>query len=143
MEVELHSQDVNRIAPGHILTLNGKERTVASVAPRTKGLAVVRFEGINDRDAGDTLRGAEVSIPESQVPPAPEGTYYHYQLIGLAVVDLDGRQIGTLSGIMETGANDVYVVSDSSGNEILVPAVRDVIKEIDISNKIVRVDLPG
>jgi 16S rRNA processing protein RimM len=142
VEIELFSQDPSRVIPGFVVSIYGQKYTVAAVAQRPKGLIAVHFEGITDRDSADMLRGADVCVPESSIPPAPQDTYYHYQLIGLAVVNLSGRQIGTLSGIMETGANDVYVVTDETGSEILIPAVRDVIKEIDISNKIVKVDLP-
>lgn len=142
VEVELFSQDTSRIVPGYSMFVDGRSLTVASSAPRPKGLVAVRFEGVTDRDAADLLRGADISVPESSIPPAPEGTYYHYQLIGLSVMDMNGQQVGTLSGIMETGANDVYVVTSQTGGEILVPAIRDVIKEIDITNKIVKVDLP-
>jgi 16S rRNA processing protein RimM len=141
VEIELFSEDTSRFTPGLIVSIDGLNHTVAAVAQRPKGLLAVNFEGISDREVADTLRGADVCVPEASIPPAPEGTYYHYQLIGLAVVDLNGQQIGKLSGIMETGANDVYVVTDESGSEILVPAIRDVIKEIDISNKILKVDL--
>ncbi len=55
---------------------------------------------------------------------------------------MEGRRIGSVSGIMETGANDVYVVSNPEGRDILVPATRNTIKEVDIVNKVITVDLP-
>ena len=77
-------------------------------------------------------------------PSLPEGEYYHHQLIGMQVLDEGGQVLGTLSQILETGANDVYVVLPSQGPEILLPAIEDVILEIDLDQRqmLVRL-LPG
>jgi 16S rRNA processing protein RimM len=84
----------------------------------------------------------ELEVLESDLPQLPEGEYYHYQLIGCTVFDLSGHEIGTLSGIMETGANDVYIVSNDAGRETMVPATKDAVKEVDTVERRVTVDLP-
>jgi 16S rRNA processing protein RimM len=71
----------------------------------------------------------------------PDGEYYQFQLIGLAVETKDGERLGTLRSIFETGGNDVYVV-DCGGKELLVPAIEDVVCEIDLENNRMIVDLP-
>ena len=90
---------------------------------------ILHLEGIPDRDAGERFRGWLVQVPESESWRLPRGRFYWHQIIGLRVVTLDGEQIGTVSDILETGANDVYVVKGSAG-ERLLPAIKQVIIEI-------------
>jgi 16S rRNA processing protein RimM len=71
----------------------------------------------------------------------PEGEYYHHQLIGLNVVSDDGRDLGLLVDILETGANDVYVVRAADGNEVLLPAIPPVILEVRLADRQMRVHL--
>ncbi|GBE00032.1 ribosome maturation factor RimM [bacterium BMS3Abin07] len=81
--------------------------------------------------------GCEIRIPESESPEPPEGSYYHYQIIGLEVYTDAGRYLGKVNNILETGSNDVYSVVDND-REVLIPAIEDVIMEIDIKgNRIV------
>ena len=70
-----------------------------------------------------------------------QGEYFHYQIIGLKVISVTGEDLGEITDILETGSNDVYVVVGPTG-EILVPAIRDVIKEIDVLSGLMTVDLP-
>lgn len=142
VEVELFSGDLSRLASGSVLIAGQRSLVVEKATPSRKGLISVRFEGVEDRNEADLLRGVELEIPESTLPPSPEGSYYHYQLVGSSVVDLEGRQIGSVSGIMETGANDVYVVSRPEGGDILIPATRNAVKDVDIVKKVITVDLP-
>jgi 16S rRNA processing protein RimM len=76
-------------------------------------------------------------------PPLPEGEYYHHQLIGLAVQDERGLVLGVLTEILETGANDVYVVTAVGGNEILLPVIPGVVLDVDLPAKTMRVHLPA
>ncbi len=143
VEVELYSGDNSRLTRGLSLTAGDRQIVVARAAPGRKGLLSVYFEGVTDRDASDLLRGLELEMPESALPKPPDGVFYHYQLIGADVKDLAGRHIGTVSGIIETGSNDVYVVASERGNEILIPATRDAVKEVDTVNGVIVADLPG
>jgi 16S rRNA processing protein RimM len=93
--------------------------------------ALLRFPDITDRDAAQALRGTIVRIAGSQAKPLEEGEFYHYQLIGLAVYDEAGTLLGTLSDILEAGEVDVYVVRNAQRRELLFPALRDVVLEID------------
>jgi 16S rRNA processing protein RimM len=93
--------------------------------------ALLTFPDINDRDAAAALRGTVVRIAGSQAQPLEADEFFHYQLIGLAVYDETGRQLGTLSEILESGEVDVYVVRSADGREQLFPALRDVVLEID------------
>jgi len=102
---------------------------------------IVSFEGYPDRETVGVLRNQIVFIPNSDLPPLPEGDYYHHQLIGKEVVTDDGRSLGKLTQIIETGANDVGIVQPEIGSEILLPLIDDVLLDIDEDAGIVRVHL--
>jgi 16S rRNA processing protein RimM len=91
----------------------------------------VQFAELVDVDAAHAVLDQEVFLPEECLPATSEGEYYHYQLIGLHVETYGGEQIGILRGIIETGSNDVYVVGRFN-KEILVPAIAEVILEVDL-----------
>ncbi len=142
LEVELYSGDISRLGAGTVVIAGNRSVEVEKATPSRKGLFSVHFKDVSDRNAADLLRGVELEVPESSVPQPPEGVYYHYQLVGSRVIDAAGRSIGTLSGIMETGANDVYVVSTQDGRDILVPATQNTVKEVDTVKRVITVDLP-
>lgn len=143
MEVEVYSGDPTRVVKGLALVAGDRQLVIERTTAGRKGSLGVYFEGITDRDAADQLRGLELEVPESTLPPPPAGAYYHYQLIGARVSDPAGHHIGTVSGIMETGANDVYVIAAEDGSEILIPATRNSVKEVDTVKGVVVVDLLG
>lgn len=92
---------------------------------------LLTLSGITDRTQAEQLRGQYVQVPLEEAVPLPEGTYYLYQLIGLHVVTIDGQALGIVADIIETGANDVYVI-EGDDRQILLPAIDDVIKSIDV-----------
>ncbi|HAI08473.1 MAG TPA: 16S rRNA processing protein RimM, partial [Dehalococcoidia bacterium] len=82
-----------------------------------------------------------ITVPASEVPELPPGEFYHFQLLDLRVLTEEGEELGTVSDILETGSNDVYVVTGGSG-EILIPALADVVKDIDLEKGVMLVSLP-
>ncbi len=84
---------------------------------------LIAFVGFNDCDVVARLRNQYVYRKVSELPRLPEGEYYYHELIDLRVVDEQGQELGILTEILETGANDVYVVKDADGKEILLPVV--------------------
>jgi 16S rRNA processing protein RimM len=108
-----------------------------------KGRVLMAFEGYPDRDSVETLRDLLVQVPVEEAMPLPEGEYYPYQLAGINVITEDGEHLGTISDVLFTNANDVYVVSGPRG-QILLPAIRQVITQIDLPGRRVIVKLmPG
>ncbi|NOZ25825.1 MAG: 16S rRNA processing protein RimM [Nitrospirae bacterium] len=97
-------------------------------------MVIVKLSEINSPEDARLLKGRHLMVPEEESPPLPEGVYYYYQIIGMDVFTTDGAFIGRVTDIIETGSNDVYVVRDGD-REYLIPAVRDVIKEIDTEKK--------
>ena len=91
---------------------------------------LLKLEGIADRNAAEALRGRDVEVAASDALRLPRGQFYWHQVIGLRVESTSGEALGTVADILETGANDVYIVHGERG-EILLPAIKDVIKRID------------
>jgi 16S rRNA processing protein RimM len=102
---------------------------------------VVEFDGITERESVGALSGRELFVPEDRIEPPGAGEYYYYQLIGLDVETRDGVKLGVLRSILETGSADIYVV-DREGVEFLVPAIEDVICEVDLERNKMVVDPP-
>lgn len=113
---------------------------LASVRQHSQG-KIVRFSGMNSPEDVGRLRNMFVFVRTSELPELPEGEFYHHQLLGLAVVDEAGVPLGELTDILETGANDVYVVKTPDGKELLLPAVDDVILNVDLGRGEMRVRL--
>ena len=99
------------------------------------------MKGIDSSDQAKNLVGAELIIEKAALPELEAGVYYWYDLIGLDVFTTENRYLGRLASIIETGANDVYVVKDDV-REILIPALQSVVQSIDIDANIMRVELP-
>ena len=102
---------------------------------------IISFHDFYDRDLAMRLAGYCLCVAQSEVPAAEEGEYFHYQLLGLKVRTVEGEELGELAEILETGSNDVYVVT-SSAKELLLPALSNVVREIDIDTGVMVVDLP-
>ena len=102
---------------------------------------LVKLEGTDSPEEAQLLAGRSVEVPEEAVPPPPKGTYYHFQLLDSEVHDLTGRRLGKLTEILSTGSNDVYVVTDGA-QELLVPAIDDVVVSVDPEHQTITVDLP-
>jgi 16S rRNA processing protein RimM len=97
----------------------------------SRGFVYLGLSGIDSRSAAEELRGALLEVPESDLAPLPEGQYYRFQVIGLEVRTPEGRPLGRVAEILSTGSNDVYVVRGGP-RELLIPAIEDVVKEVDI-----------
>ncbi|MHB8994160.1 MAG: ribosome maturation factor RimM [Armatimonadota bacterium] len=100
---------------------------VEKTAPSSKGSWLMRFEGVATREGAEALAGGTMWIREEDLPELPEGRYYVHQIVGLRVLTVEGRDLGQISEVLVTGANDVYVTPGG-----LIPATAEVVKEIDL-----------
>jgi 16S rRNA processing protein RimM len=114
--------------------------TLASVRQHNKG-KLVRFEGYETREDVDGLQNKGLFVRAEDLPNLPEGEYYQHQLVGLQVVSDQGQVLGTVRELIETGANDVFVVHTTEGKELLLPDIEEVILDIDLEKKIITVHL--
>jgi len=109
---------------------------------RQNEFALLQLEGIGTREEADTLRQLYVMVALRDAVPLEEGEFYVYQLIGLNVKTEDGESLGTLSEVLETGANHVYIIDSPQYGEVLIPALESTILKTDIEAGILVVKLP-
>ncbi len=98
------------------------------------GFASMKLAGYDTPEQAAKLRGQVVRIPIEQAAPLNKGQYYQHEIIGLSVSTAEGEALGRVEEILETGANDVYLIRRPGGGELLLPAIADVIQEIDLPN---------
>jgi 16S rRNA processing protein RimM len=116
------------------------ERSVTSVRLLPTGI-LLTFEGVEDRDAAETLRNAEILIPESERPKLPKGRAYYDEIIGMSVIDDEtGSVIGIVKNVLDMPAGDVFVL-DLNGTEHLVTNAGEEVRKIDVAKKELRVTL--
>jgi 16S rRNA processing protein RimM len=137
------SEVPERFAPGAVVYLeDGSPLSVASARPHGSRL-LVRFSEVRDREDADAVRGRLLVVPQSELPHLPEGSWWPHELEGSDVVTEAGRRLGTLVDVVLNPANDLWVVRDGE-RELLVPAIRDVVVDVDVARKRVTVRaVPG
>jgi len=134
-----------RLRPKRAIYLGEKhvKLIIASQRPHNEGL-LLGFEGITTPEKAGWYRNQILSIAASEASELPDGEFYFHELLDLEVVDEAGNFLGTLTEILETGANDVYVVTDSAQHELLLPAIPEVVLDVDLEAKMMKVRLlPG
>ena len=120
-----------RFHPGARLLLgDGRALTVEASRPHGHRL-LVKFRQVADRTAAEALRGQVMLVRSTDSPPAPEGAFWIHQVVGLDVVTEEGRELGRVREVLQNPANDLWVTEGPSG-ELLIPALRDVIVEVDL-----------
>ncbi len=120
LRLKLFSESAESLSRHASLFVGGSQRRLLSIRDSAKA-AVARFEGIADRSAAEALRGALVEVNRSDLPPLEEGEYYHADLIGLAAVDRDGGDVGTVVSVENYGAGDLLEIKKSDGSRSLIP----------------------
>jgi len=122
---------------------NTRLMTVESVTA-CKGYFLFKFKEVDNKETARELNNHFIQVEERDIYPLPPGHYYHFQLIGLSVFDEKKGYLGILNEVLETGANDVYVIKSEQYGEILIPAIKQVIIKVDLSeNKMLVNLLPG
>ena len=126
----------------HFEKADGQHRMLVAawVKPHGKRL-LLSLEGVDDRSSAEALVGSGIWVDKATLPDLEDGTYYWFELIGLAVYTPQGQYLGTLETVLPTGSNDVYVVRDGD-EEILIPALASVVQVIDTDQRRMEVILP-
>jgi 16S rRNA processing protein RimM len=118
-------------------------RTVMSIEesfPHQKYI-IIKFKEISDMSAAEEIKGGILEITRAELFPLPEHTYYIFDIVGLTVSDKSRGRLGEITEVIQTGANDVYVV-ETGAKPLLIPALKQVVKEIDLPGRHMVVDLP-
>ena len=112
----------------------GEKRYYIDSVRYQKNMAVIRFKDVNDRNAAEKLRGSILTIKREDLRELDEDEYFIFDLIGLEAVDTDGVHIGTVTDVLQNTAQDLYEIEDDAGKKHLVPAVYEIVTDIDIEN---------
>jgi 16S rRNA processing protein RimM len=140
VKIELLAPD-GCFRPGERVLVAGAEHRIQRFAG--PGSALLKLDGIDSREQAAALRDEYLQAPEDSLEPLPEGEYYRFQLIGLAVRTTDGRDLGAITDVITTGGTDVYVASGPLG-EVLIPATEQVIMGMDLTAKTMTIEpIPG
>jgi len=132
MKIEILTEFPERFASLRQVFLGDDAKPFSVERARLHGNAVLlALKGIDTPEAAAKLRDQLVQVALEDAVELPKGKLYLYQVIGLRVRTADGRALGEIVDVLDTGANDVYVVQDGS-REILIPAIEDVVKEISL-----------
>ena len=119
---------------GEVTVVTKRERRILKIEKVRffKQFVIVKFKGIDDINEIEPYKGAELWIDRSQAVSLEEGEYFIADLVGLAVMTDEGEKLGTLREVIQTGANDVYHVAFPDGRVQLVPAIPQVVLDIDL-----------
>lgn len=121
--------------------IDGKKYGISN-ARLHKHVVLLKLEGIDDRNAAELLVKKEIQVLQEDAVTLKKGQYYVFDIVGLAVYDLQDQLLGTVIDVLRTGSNDVYVVKNDADEEQLFAAIPSVVKSIDIESKKMVVDPP-
>ena len=141
LKVEVLSDFPERFSPGSVLYLDDQPARVERCRS-VKGGLLIKLDLIDDRTGAETVSGQLLTVPRREVSPLAEGSYYHFQIVDMDVRTEEGEYLGRVKQILSTGGNDVYVVSEGSRKELLIPALKDVVIEVNLSENVMTVRLP-
>jgi 16S rRNA processing protein RimM len=149
--VEVYSGSTDRFSAGDRVIVGGAEYEIVRTGKSGKS-AKVKLAGINSIEEADPFRDEELAVNAKSLPENPPGIYYHYEILGTDVVTVEGQKLGTLTEIIETGSNDVFVVSTQqspgkrsakTSDDILIPVLDGVIVKVDAENGVMTIDPPA
>lgn len=147
VKVKPFTDDINRfdkLKKVYIKNNNIKQKYEIEQVKYHKDMVLIKLKSIENLEQADLLRNSYLMINREEEKPLEEGNYYIVDMIGLEVYTEKGKNLGKLEDIFNTGSNDIYVVKNDLGKQILLPAISDVIKQIDLENKKIIVHLiPG
>ena len=129
-------------AYGALHAKDGRTFVVHTARAAKPDIAVVRFDGVGDRNAAEKLKGLELFVARDALPPPDEEEFYHADLIGLSAHDSEGRVLGTVSAIHNFGAGDVITIARSDGGDMILPFSRGVVPTVDLEAGFVVVAVP-
>lgn len=142
VKVYNYSDSVERFSELKYLYLDERDEKITVKSVRyMKNTAILKLQGINDRNDAEALKNRAVYIDESQLRKLDSDTYYIRDLIGMQVRTADGEKIGELSDVIKGAAQDLYEVRNDEGKKFLIPAVNEFVKDINLDERIIEVSL--
>ena len=142
VKVALYTENINNFKKGNKIYVNNKEMQVEH-SRLQKNMLILKLKGVDNMTDAEDLRDSIITVERSK-KELPAGTYYIADLIGMEVYSDDGNKLGIVEDIYNTGANDIYVVKNDLGKQILLPGIKEVIKEVNLDTEKITVHLiPG
>lgn len=134
--LEVYTHMLELLVPESVVYVSDDHQAHTIEETRWKGdLLLLKFSEIDDRTTASALTNDLVYVKTSQLPSLSGGDLYYHEIIGLQVFEEDGPYLGILTEILETGANDVYLIKSDSDEEVLIPATEEMILEIDLDQQ--------
>lgn len=132
-----------RFQKGKQLFIDNNEKTTVEIATvrNHKQFILVSFKDMQNINDVEKYKGMDLLVADADLQDLDEGEFYYKDIIGATVVTEDGLTVGKVKEIFETGANDVWVVSRGGKEDLLLPMIDDVIKEVDVENQVITIDL--
>jgi 16S rRNA processing protein RimM len=147
VKVEPLTTNPRRFQAGSSFILEGREggdRLVLEEVREGRGVLLARFQGCDDRNQAEAMVGRELMVERDELGECPEDAYWESDIIGLEVHTRDGRYLGVVAEVMETGANDVLVVEGEGTGEVLIPMIEEVVVHVDAEGgRMVIEPIPG
>ena len=140
LKIVPYTDNIKRFEKLKKIYINEKEYLIENVK-YIKNIVILKLQGINTIEQAEEYRNLYMYIDRKDAIKLPKDTYFIRDLIGIEVYTNDGEKLGIIDDIFKTGSNDVYVVKNSLGKQILLPAISSVIEKIDLENKKVTVNL--
>ena len=144
IKVYPHTDDVNRFSELEYVFIDTKEGILKCEIQSVKyfkNMAIIGFKGINNINDIEKYKGSDLLITREQAVPLEENEYFICDIIGASVVTDEDEEIGIVKDLIQTGANDVYIVKGQDNKEILIPVIPSCVLDIDLDNKVVKVHL--
>lgn len=146
VQVKPLTENPQRFAPGSAMFVGADASSLAPISvsysrPHQAGLRV-RFDAVSDAAAAETLRGRFLFIPVGELGELREGEYWEHELVGLGVHHVDGTRIGTLAAVIDRPGQDLWSIDTSTG-EVLFPAARELVREVNLEQRVVVIDPPA
>ena len=135
-----YTDEITRFSEIEAVLLDGQKRKIQN-ARYMKNMAVLKLEGIDDRNAAEAIRGKELLLSKEDLWEQPEDTYFIDDLLGCSVASEDGSSVGMLKSIISRPAQDLYEIERADGSTFLLPAVKEFIKNVDLDNRIITIHL--
>ncbi len=147
VKIKPFTDDINRfdrLKKIYISNKNGKKEYQIQEVKYHKNMVLMKLEGVDTPEQADLLRQSYLLVDRADEEPLEEGVYYIVDLLGLEVYTDDNKLLGKVDDIFNTGSNDIYVVKDEMGKQILLPGIPDVLKNVDLEKgKIIVHLIPG
>ncbi|MGI6361896.1 MAG: ribosome maturation factor RimM [Bacillota bacterium] len=143
LKVECLSDFPERFSPGNSFFVEKTAQVLTLESTHWHGKRLLlKFLSIDDRTAAETLCPSLLKIQEDQLMPLPKGHYYHFQIVGLTVYEGENK-LGVVTEVRDHLAHDIYIIKKESGKELLLPALKSIVKDISLADGVMKVKLPS